>query len=151
MCRRTQLCSKLWEAAPDHVKQEDSSQPAQAEPCRQCSFCCVLNKQFLPSHKQGENAFKRVEKGASAWESIATLYKWIPGTPLAAVWVNLISHFPCVDVQQVKATSTHHPHASPHFPDTKAQQILCQLCHFSRGQFFQCLVCVGSLHGFTTA
>lgn len=32
----------------------------------------------------------------------------------------------------MKATSTHHPHASPHLPHTKAQQVLCNSCPSSQ-------------------
>lgn len=39
-----------------------------------------------------------------------------------------MSHFSCVDAQQVNATSTHHPCASSHLPHTKAQQLFCHSC-----------------------
>lgn len=129
--RRIHPFSTSWALqadAPSSVSWISSSSPLTSK-----------EKKFLRGEKR--------EKSISLGKHSHSLYKWIPGTHLAAVWVYLISHFPCVDAQQINATSTH-PWASSHLPHITAQQVLS---HLPRGQFFQCSVCVGSLHGLPLA
>lgn len=151
MCRRTQLCSKLWEAEPDHVKLEGSSKknPSNLHKLSlagSCSFYCVLIKQLFPSQKQGKKLL-RGEKGGRS----TTLGNHNHSAPMNTrnTFSSCLSSFHTSHVwmQLPHIIHVHVPisHALKH------SRSFATLVPLPRGQFFQCLVCVGSLHGLTTA